>query len=81
MTIKKRNAIFGRYPSCDMLNNAIRFLLRGNDYDNDHALHEIIMAIHKGNGYFHKDIAESVEIFMRDYWEKYMMPLPEPPKE
>lgn len=24
---KKRNAIFGRYPCCDMVNNAIRYIL------------------------------------------------------
>lgn len=28
--IKKKNAKFGRYPSCDMLNNALRFLLEKN---------------------------------------------------
>ena len=42
MTIKKKNAMFGRYPSCDMLNNAIRFL---REEKIDSAMSEIIFAI------------------------------------
>lgn len=44
---------FGEYPSCDHLNNAIRFLLKGNTHE---AIEEIEQAIYKANGYFHEDI-------------------------
>lgn len=56
-TIKK-NALFGRYPSCDMLNNALRFIRNGNI---DGAVEEIIFAIEKANGYFHDDNVLYVE--------------------
>ena len=52
MNIKKKNTMFGKYPSCDMLNNALRFLRAGNT---DCAIEEIIFAIEKANGYFHED--------------------------
>ena len=71
MRTKKRNALFGRYPSCDMLNNALRFLLRNNGPDREHAMEEIIMAIQKADGYIHADIADEVESFNERYWEKY----------
>lgn len=58
MLTKKKNAFFGRYPSCDLLNNALRFLKNG---DTDNAISEIIFAIDKANGYFHEDIAPFVE--------------------
>lgn len=58
MLTKKKNAFFGRYPSCDMLNNALRFLKNG---DADNAISEIIFAIEKADGYFHEDIASFVE--------------------
>ena len=57
---KDRNAIFGRYPSCDLLNNALRFLKDGKI---DDAISEIIFAIDKAGGYYHDDIVPFV-------WEK-----------
>lgn len=57
MSIKKQNALFGRYPSCDMLNNALRFLRDGNT---DCAIREIIFAIEKADGYFHEDNVQMV---------------------
>lgn len=58
MNIKKKNALFGKYPSCDMLNNALRFLRDGNT---DCAIEEIIFAIEKADGYFHKDNVQMVK--------------------
>lgn len=58
MNIKKKNALFGRYPSCDMLNNALRFINQGNIGS---ACAEIVFAIEKADGYFHDDIAPIVE--------------------
>lgn len=52
MNTKKKNALFGRYPSCDLLNNALRFLREGKI---DVAVEEIIFAIEKADGYFHED--------------------------
>lgn len=54
MIMKKKNAVFGRYPCCDMVNNAIRFILEG---ETDEAIEELWFAIHKAGGYFHDDIA------------------------
>ena len=70
MRIKNKNAVFGRYPSCDLLNNALRYLLNDSDCSKAEldAVKEIALAIHKGNGYFHKDIAESVKLIMN--WAK-----------
>lgn len=55
---KKKNALFGRYPSCDMLNNALRFI---RDGQMEEACEEIIFAIEKADGYFHEDIISFVE--------------------
>lgn len=71
MKTKKRNALFGRYPSCDMLNNALRFLFRNEEHDKDHAMSEIIYAIQKADGYFYKDIEEKVKSFNEWYWKTY----------
>ena len=57
MNIKKKNALFGKYPSCDLLNNALRFLRDGKV---DAAVEEIIFAIEKADGYFHADNIEFV---------------------
>lgn len=57
MIIKKKNALFGRYPSCDMLNNALRFIRDGKT---DLAVEEIVFAIDKANGYFHEDNVQFV---------------------
>ena len=58
MRTKKKNALFGRYPSCDMLNNALRFLYQGNI---DCAAEEIVFAIKKAGGYYHEDVVPIVE--------------------
>ena len=53
MKAKKKNALFGRYPSCDMLNNALRFIHNG---EINLACEEIVFAIEKAHGYFHDDV-------------------------
>lgn len=58
MNVKKKNAVFGKYPSCDMCNNALRFL---RDGDIDCAIEEIIFAIEKADGYFHEDNVQMVK--------------------
>lgn len=69
MIFKKRNALFGRYPCCDHLNNALRFML--TDWKNNvYAIEEIYQAIVKAGGYFHKDIADKVEAVNKAYWEE-----------
>lgn len=57
--IKKSNAIFGRYPCCDLLNQALRFILDGKS---DLAKDDIVYAIYKAGGYFYKDVAERLGI-------------------
>ena len=54
----KKNALFGRYPSCDMINNAMRFILQGKP---EVAFTELAHAISKADGYFHEDVAEAVK--------------------
>ena len=70
MNTKKKNALFGRYPSCDMLNNALRFIHEGKI---DVACQEIVFAIEKADGYFHEDIVPIVEKIKSDWlithWE------------
>lgn len=46
----------GSYPSCDMVNNAIRYILK--DGDTDKAVSELVFAIQKADGYLHEDIKE-----------------------
>lgn len=59
MTIKKKkNALFGRYPSCDMLNNALFFIKEGKI---DIACEEIVFAIDKAGGYFHSYLVPFVD--------------------
>lgn len=66
MLFRKRNALFGRYPSCDMLNNALRFLFDDEDISKNelHAASEIIFAIQKANGYFHEDLKEKIDFII-----------------
>ena len=66
MNTKKKNALFGRYPSCDMLNNALRFIRDGKI---DYACEEIVFAIEKAGGYFHEDIVPVVEK-VKSFWVK-----------
>ena len=69
MIKKKKNAFFGRYPCCDHLNNALRFLLR-DDKNVTYAIEEIYQAIVKADGYLHEDITEKVDAVNKAYWEE-----------
>ena len=69
MNMKKKNGLFGRYPSCDMLNNALRFIHKGKI---DAACLEIIFAIEKAGGYFHEDVVPIVKK-VKSYWMKKHM--------
>ena len=68
MKVKRYNALFGRYPSCDMLNNALRFL---RDGENDLAIEEIIAAIDKADGYFHEDLMSFVDTKRSDMQKRF----------
>lgn len=69
MNVKKKNALFGRYPSCDLFNNALRFLREGKT---DVAVEEIIFAIEKAGGYFHEDNVRMV-VDAKKRWEETHM--------
>ena len=69
MNVKKKNALFGKYPSCDLLNNALRFLREGNT---DEAIEEIIFAIEKAGGYFHEDNVQMVADAKKQWEEAHM---------
>ncbi len=62
----KKNAAFGRYPSCDQLNNALRFL---NEGKYDAAKTAIVFAIDNAGGYFHEDLKNNVE-HIRHTWHE-----------
>lgn len=64
----KKSSKFGKYPSCDHLNNAIRYL---QNSDTDNAMIEIIFAIDKSDGYFHKENEPIVEAARKAFWEKH----------
>lgn len=66
MKTKKKNSVFGRYPCCDLVNNAIRDMINGNT---DAAISELYCAIIKADGYFHEDIADEAEKANRRIWE------------
>ena len=57
LKLKKHDAIFGRYPLCDMINNAIRYIIRGNY---DLAIDELFRVILQADGYFHQDLGEKI---------------------
>ena len=67
MLTKKRNAAFGRYPCCDLVNNAIRHILHG---DNDSAIEELLVAIWKADGYVHEDLENDVQKIHERVWKK-----------
>ena len=67
MKIKRENARFGRYPCCDMVNNAIRFMANGNT---EYAIEELYQAIQKANGYIHKDIIDIVNEAHKQAWSE-----------
>ena len=68
MRTKNKNAAFGRYPSCDMVNNAIRFILDGKL---DDAISELYYAILKADGYIHSDIEIETYEAKDRAWEKH----------
>lgn len=67
MRAKKRNAIFGRYPCCDLVNNAMRFIINGKT---DLAIDELLIAIQKADGYLHEDITERVMDIHKQIWDE-----------
>lgn len=67
MLFKKRNSVFGNYPCCDMVNNAIRYILRG---DNDSAIEELLQAILKADGYVDEDLKNDVQKIHERIWKK-----------
>ena len=69
MLFKKKNAVFGRYPCCDMINNAIRFILKGQ---NDEAVEELLQTIWKANGYLHEDLKDDVQEIHQRIWSQKM---------
>lgn len=67
MFTKKRNALFGRYPCCDMVNNAIRHILNG---DKEDAVEELLQTIFKANGYLHEDLKDEVWKIHECVWKE-----------
>ena len=67
MITKKKDAIFGRYPCCDLVNNAIRFILAGKT---DIAVEELLQSIWKSNGYLHEDLEDRVMEIHKRIWEE-----------
>ena len=54
MLFRKKKDRIGQYPSCDMLNNAMRFLFEGDVTSNMRAIEEIMYAIIKADGFFYE---------------------------
>lgn len=54
---KKKKSLYGQYPSNDMLNNAIRFILADKPIL---AIEEIVHAISKADGQLYKDVKEQL---------------------
>lgn len=65
---KKRDAVFGRYPCCDYVNNAIRFILDGKT---DIAVDELLQAIWKSGGYLYEDLKPRVGEVHERVWKDY----------
>ena len=57
---RKINKNLGVYPSCDLLNNALRILLN-NPEEYKRAIKEIKLAIEKAGGYFHEDVEKKLK--------------------
>ena len=55
---KSKNAIFGKYPCCEHINNAIRHCLYG---ETDYAIEELLQVILKSDGYLHSSLSDKVE--------------------
>ena len=54
MLFRKKKDRIGQYPSCDMLNNAMRFLFEGDVDSNMKAIEEIMYAIIKAEGFLYE---------------------------
>ena len=67
MITKKKNAVFGRYPCCDMVNNAIRDILNG---EQDSAIEELLQTIWKADGYLYEDLKDKVEEIHKRIWDE-----------
>lgn len=67
MVTKRKNAIWGRYPCCDLVNNAIRYIING---DSDSAISELVTAITKAGGYVHEDVAAGANAANVRAWTK-----------
>ena len=67
MFTKKKNARFGRYPCCDMVNNAIRLIANGKT---EHAIEELYMAIQKADGYIHEGLIDIVNEAHKQTWSE-----------
>ncbi len=66
MILKKKDARFGRYPCCDMINNAIRFI---SDGKYNHAIEELYQAIQKADGYLYEDLSGTVFEAHDEVWK------------
>lgn len=71
MKIKNKNAIFGKYPCCEFVNNAIRYVLDGKT---DAAVEELVQCIYKSDGYLHEDLQEKVNEVHERYLDEYRKP-------
>ena len=67
MLTKNKNAVFGRYPCCDLVNNAIRFIIDGKS---DSAIEELLQAIWEADGYLHEDIADKADEIHNRIWDE-----------
>ena len=65
MLTKKKNAIWGRYPCCDLVNNAIADILNGKP---DSAVNQLMNAIAKAGGYVYEEIEEQANEAQARYW-------------
>ena len=54
MLFRKKKDRLGQYPSCNLLNNALRYLFQGDVTSNMLAIEEIMYAILKADGFFHE---------------------------
>lgn len=54
MLFRKKKDRLGQYPSCNMLNNALRYLFQGDVTSNMSAIEEIMYAILKADGFFYE---------------------------
>jgi len=65
--ISKTNRQYGYYPCNDLINNAIRFIYKG---DIDSAIEELLQTIWKANGHLNDDIKDMVMDAHYRVWKK-----------